>query len=128
MPENEFFMHSVNLTEVYYDAVYVSGEEKAQELFEKIAELPIIILWDLNVSFIKLVGKYKTSYRISFADAFVQALAEKEKAIVVSTDHHEFDAIERAGELSIYWLIPIRFQKPCSPCLISALALFKRPA
>lgn len=102
VPENEFFMHSVNLTEVYYDAVYVSGEEKAQELFEKVVRLPITILWDLNVSLIKLVGKYKTSYQISFADAFVLALAEKEKAIVVSTDHHEFDVIESAGELSFY--------------------------
>jgi len=102
--ENEFFMHSVNLTEVYYDAVYVAGEDKAQELFEKVAELPITILWDLNVPLIRLVGKYKTSYRISFADAFVLALAEKEKAIVVSTDHHEFDVIESAGELSICWL------------------------
>ena len=104
MPENEFFMHSVNLTEVYYDAVYVAGEEKAQELFEKVVGLPITILWDLNVSLIKLVGKYKTSYQISFADAFVLALAEKKKAIVVSTDHHEFDVIESAGKLSFYWL------------------------
>lgn len=104
VPENEFFMHSVNLTEVYYDGVYVSGEDKAQELFEKVAELPITIIWDLNISFIKLVGKYKTSYRISFADAFVLALAEKEKATLVSTDHHEFDVIETAGELSVYWL------------------------
>ena len=104
MPENEFFMHSVNLTEVHYDAVYVAGEEKAQELFEKVVGLPITILWDLNVSLIKLVGKYKTSYQISFADAFVLALAEKKKAIVVSTDHHEFDVIESAGKLSFYWL------------------------
>jgi hypothetical protein len=50
------------------------------------------------------VGKYKTSYQISFADAFVLGLAEKEKAIVISTDHHEFDVIESAGESSFYWL------------------------
>ncbi len=104
MPENEFFMHSVNLTEVYYDAVYVSGEEKAQELFEKVVKLPITILWDLDIFLVRLVGKYKTSYQIPFADAFVLALAEKEKAIIVTTDHHEFDVIENAGELSFYWL------------------------
>lgn len=103
-PENIFFMHSVNLTEVYYDAVYVSGKEKAQELFETVGKLPIIILWDLDISFIKLVGKYKTSYKISFADCFVLAFAEKEKATVISTDHHEFDIIESAEELSFYWL------------------------
>jgi len=104
VPENEFFMHSINLTEVYYDAVYVSGEEKAQELFEKITELPITILWDLDISLIKSVGKYKTSYKVSFADSFVLALAEQEKAIVLSTDHHEFDMIEKAEKLSFYWL------------------------
>ena len=102
VPENEFIMHSINLTEVYYDAVYVSGEEKAQELFETVAELPITILWNLDINFIKLVGKYKTSYKISFADSFVLALAEKETAIVISTDHHKFDPIEKAGELSFY--------------------------
>jgi PIN domain nuclease of toxin-antitoxin system len=102
--ENEFFMHSINLTEVYYDALYVSGEEKAQQLFEKVAELPITILWYLDVNFIKLVGKYKTSYRISFADSFVLALADKEKAIVISTDHHEFDVVEETTELTFYWL------------------------
>jgi len=103
-PENAFFMHSINLTEVYYDAVRVSGKEKAQELFETVAKLPITILWNLDIPFIKLVGKYKTSYKISFADCFVLALAEKEKAIVISTDHHEFDIIETTNKLSFYWL------------------------
>jgi len=32
------------------------------------------------------------------------ALADKEKAIVISTDHHEFDVVEAAKELSFYWL------------------------
>jgi len=104
LPENEFFMHSVNLTEVYYDAIYVSGKEKAQELFEKIGELPIKILWDLEILLIKLVGKYKTSYKISFADSFVLAVAEKEGAIVISTDHHEFNTVEKAGKLTFCWL------------------------
>ncbi len=102
--ENHFFMHSVNLAEVYYDAVRVSGEEKAQELFENVSRLPITVLWDLDISLIKLVGKYKTSYQISFADCFVLALAEKEKAIVISTDHHEFDPIESAERMLFYWL------------------------
>jgi len=49
-------------------------------------------------------GKYKTSYRISYADAFVLALAEQEKAIVISTDHHEFDPVEKTGEIRFFWL------------------------
>lgn len=33
------------------------------------------------------------------ADSFVLALAEREGGTVISTDHHEFDAIENAGVL-----------------------------
>jgi PIN domain nuclease of toxin-antitoxin system len=49
--DNEFFMHSINLTEVYYDAVYISGEEKAQELNTKRHTkflLLIVLSWHLQ--------------------------------------------------------------------------------
>ena len=48
--------------------------------------------------------EYKTSFRGSIADCFLLALAEKESAIVISTDHHEFDVIDNRGELAFYWL------------------------
>jgi len=43
----------------------------------------------LKASFIEILGKYKTSFKISYADSFVLALAEQENATVISTDHHE---------------------------------------
>jgi predicted nucleic acid-binding protein len=103
-PHNKFFMHAVNLGEVYYDSLRVSGKEKAQALFEDVAKLPITLIWDLDEYFIELIGKYKTSYRVSYADCFLLALAERENAIVISTDHHEFDVIDNTGELAFYWL------------------------
>lgn len=102
--KNRFFMHSINIGEVYYDSLRISGEEKARELFDDIAKLPINLIWTLDIPFIHLVGKYKTSYKISYADSFVLALAEREGGIVVSTDHHEFDPIEDAGVLGFSWL------------------------
>jgi hypothetical protein len=36
------------------------------------------------------------------------ALGEQEKGIVVTTDHHEFDAINNAGVLPFYWLKEIQ--------------------
>jgi len=102
--ENRFFIHAVNAGEVYYDMLRVSGKDKASELFEDISELPITVIWGLDISLIELSGKYKTSYRISYADSFVLALAERENAIVISTDHHEFDIVEKTGILSFYWL------------------------
>ena len=97
-------MHSMNLTEVYYDAIYVSGEEKADILFGIVKNLPITILWNLDTSLIKLVGKYKTSYKVFLADCFVLALANQENATVILTGHHEFDIIENSENLSFYWL------------------------
>jgi len=102
--KNSFFMHSINIGEVYYDSLRISGEEKARELFDDIAKLPINVIWTLDIPFIHLVGKYKTSYKISYADSFVLALAEREGGIVISTDHHEFDPLEGAGVLRFSWL------------------------
>ncbi len=101
---NKFFIHSVNLGEVYYDTLRFSGQETAQELFEDVSKLPITVIWELDVSLIQLAGKYKTSYKISYSDSFVLALAEREDATIISTDHHEFDAIDNAGDLLFYWL------------------------
>jgi predicted nucleic acid-binding protein len=42
--------------------------------------------------------------RISFADAFALALAERLNIPLVTTDHHEFDAIERKGHFRFMWL------------------------
>ena len=101
---NRFLMHSVNLGEVYYYSLRGSGKEKADELFDDILKLPIHIIWTFDFPFIQIVGKYKTSYRISYADSFALALAEQEEATVISTDHHEFDIIESEKKLSFYWL------------------------
>ena len=101
---NKFFIHSINFGEVYYDTLRYSGKEKANQLFANIAELPINIIWTIDPFFIQLVGKYKTSYKISYADSFVLALAEKENATVITTDHNEFDSIENNEILAFYWL------------------------
>jgi hypothetical protein len=41
--------------------------------------------------------KTYTSRTLSFADAFALALVERLNIPLVTTDHHEFDAIERKG-------------------------------
>jgi PIN domain nuclease of toxin-antitoxin system len=51
--KKRFLMHAVNVGEVYYDSLRVSGTEKAQELFDDLACLPITIVWMLDISFLK---------------------------------------------------------------------------
>ena len=39
-----------------------------------------------------------------YADAFALALAERLSVPLVTTDHHEFDAVERKGHVRFLWL------------------------
>jgi predicted nucleic acid-binding protein len=46
---------------------------------------------------------FKANYKISVADSFALGLAKVNQAVLVSGDHHEFDIIEKAGELKFHW-------------------------
>jgi hypothetical protein len=48
-------------------------------------------------AFIQRVGVMKVEERISSIDAFALALAERLNIPLVTTDHHEFDAVERVA-------------------------------
>jgi len=101
---NSFYLHSVTLGEVYYDSIRVGGIQYADELVEDVLKLPLDVVWSIDMSLIKLVGEFKSTFRISYADAFVLALASEKEASVITTDHHEFDPVEAAGALQFFWL------------------------
>lgn len=103
-PGKKFFLHSVNLGEVYYDSLRFSNKEYADKLLEDVKKLPIHIVWNLDAEFIKLLGKYKTSFKTSYADTFVLSLAEREEATVITTDYHEFSVVESSCNLTFLWL------------------------
>lgn len=102
--ENYFAMHIVNLEELYYVFWRSDGENKADEAWSKTTEMPIRIINSPNESFVKRVGRWKATQRISYADAFALATAEEHGVSLVTADHREFDSIERAGRLKFYWL------------------------
>jgi len=56
---------------------------------------------DMDAGFWKKAGHLKARGRISLADAFAVALAEREQAILVTSDHQEFDPLLAAGALPI---------------------------
>ncbi|MBT7088147.1 sigma-70 family RNA polymerase sigma factor, partial [bacterium] len=51
---------------------------------------PIQVIWGLDKNLVKLAGKYKSRYKISFADSFVLALAEKEKSVLT---HYYYEGL-----------------------------------
>lgn len=102
-PENVILMHAVNFGEVYYDALKTS-QETAEMLFVQMKKLPVKIHWNIDRNTIEIAGKFKINHRMSIADSFVLALAEIYNAQIISTDHHEFDAVEKNSNLKFYWL------------------------
>jgi len=98
------YMHAATIAEVYYDTLRSSNKEEAGRFLNTLKSLPITKSTNLNNNFIELIGHYKVNYKISFADCFVLALAAVKNAILISSDHHEFDAIENSTYLQLKWI------------------------
>jgi predicted nucleic acid-binding protein len=92
-PTTFLAMHVCNLGEVYYDFFRADGLTAAQTAWTNTLALPLTLRRDTDDAFIQRVGIVKVEERISFADAFALALAERLNIPLVTTDHHEFDAL-----------------------------------
>lgn len=102
--EAELSTMSINLYEVYYDALRHKPLEEAKKLLADMYTLPITIVEKLDRPLIQLAAYYKTTYSMSVADSFALALATQLDASLVSTDHHEFDAVDKSDEVAFFWL------------------------
>jgi predicted nucleic acid-binding protein len=100
----KLFMNRINLTEVYYDAWKSRGEQAAEEFIQGFSDLPVTVIDVLSESVMKVAARFKTSYKVSVADSFALATALLEDAALVTSDHHEFDVIEKAEEVSFHWI------------------------
>jgi len=97
------YMNIVQLLEVYYDRIYISGEENARTRIESVLAEPITIIETISYPIMYEAGRFKTSYSMSLADAFLCATAKSLGATLVTKDS-EMKATEDAGEFSILWL------------------------
>jgi predicted nucleic acid-binding protein len=102
--EIELYAMSINLYEVYYDALRHTSVEKAEELLADLYALPITVIENIDRPLIRRAAHFKTSYRMSVADSFALALATQLDASLISTDHHEVDDVEKSGEAKFFWL------------------------
>ena len=81
----------VSLTEVEYITLQEEGEEVAQQRLAEVRTLPI--QWHHSDNALcSAAAKLKAAHRISFADSFVAALAQRLDATLVHKDS-EFDAL-----------------------------------
>jgi len=98
------YIHQINILEIYYGIFREDGQDKADETYEKILALPIMIIDKLDASVFKEAGRLKATYKISLADSIVLAESKIKKAPIVTCDHHEFDILEENKEAIFYWI------------------------
>lgn len=93
-PDSECFAHSVNLCEIYYDALRQSDEATADLAIADFYAAGLQERADMDEAFWKLIGQLKVSPgRISLADCFALALAIRTGGTLVTADHHEMDRL-----------------------------------
>ena len=98
------FMHNASVAEFYYDLLYTYDQQEAHDILERINSYPILFIETISQEFIKQIGYFKSRYKISFADSFVLATAKLNSAKVLTSDHHEFDEVEKNGDVMFEWI------------------------
>jgi predicted nucleic acid-binding protein len=94
-------MHAINVCEVYYDCIRVVGKEQADRVVDSLVSGNVIIREDMDASFWKFAGSVKAGGRISLADTFAIALSAREEAILLTSDHHEFDPLVSKDDFTV---------------------------
>jgi len=86
--------HAINLCEVYYDCLRREDKNLADELLDEFWEVGLVRREDIDEEFWKSVGRIKADIgKVSLADSFAIALAQRMDGTVLTSDHHEFDRI-----------------------------------
>lgn len=100
----DMIMHMANLGEVYYDIVKRNDVITAQETYKDVKQLPIRFENRISDDMVYKIGDVKTRFRISYADAFAVAQTILSQFELITTDHKEFEPLEKAGVVKIKWL------------------------
>lgn len=104
-PGNSCLAHAINMCEVYYDFLLRADESTAEAAVLSLAGAGVAIREDASTDLWQQAGRIKARFRrVSLADCFCLALGKLENADVVSSDHHEFDAIAERGVCGIRFI------------------------
>ena len=97
------YMNKINLMEVYYDVIKSYNEREADKMLDVVKEMPIEIISELEDNVLKKAGQLKIKYKISLADSVALAETIIINGSLVTSDHHEFEPIEKRETIKINW-------------------------
>ena len=99
----EILMNRVNLLEVYYGFYHDKGKDYADKIIDSINH-SIIIITEFDELLFPEAGRLKASYKISLADSIVLSQAMATDGELLTTDHHEFDAVDGNEPIIFSWI------------------------
>ena len=94
-------MTTVNYGEVYYSILRAYGLKKVQDIDAMIKTLPIEMV-PADELLARESAAIKAFHKMSYADCFAAALAQKHKAEILTGDK-EFKSVER--DIKIHWIV-----------------------
>ena len=97
--ERRLLLSVVNWGEVYYVVWRKYGEAAARQKLEEMARLPLEVV-DVDMETTKLAASLKARHKLPYADCFAAALAQQEKATLITTDK-DFQSAQK--ELNLLW-------------------------
>jgi predicted nucleic acid-binding protein len=96
-------MNQINLLEVYYDVCKAYGQDEANKTLKTIRKFPIEIVVGLTEDVFKEAGRIKSTYKIPLGDSIALAECIIGKGILVTSDHKDFEPIEKIEDIKITW-------------------------
>jgi predicted nucleic acid-binding protein len=97
-------INQINLLEVYYHVCNVYDQDEADKALEKLKEFPIEIIIGLKQEVFREAGRIKSTYKIPLGDTILVAECIIGKWILVTSDHTDFERIEKIEDIKINWI------------------------
>jgi predicted nucleic acid-binding protein len=100
----EIVINKINLLEVYYNICREYGIIAAVNLLNEIKESPVTVKANLTDDVFKEAGRLKATYKVSLADSIALAETAVSNGLLLTSDHHEFDVIEKCENVKFCWI------------------------
>ncbi len=96
--EEQTFLPWPALLEVHYISRQEQGPGEADRRYALLKQLPSEILWKIDEPTLLTASRFKSTHRLSLADALIAAFAEQQDAVLLHKDP-EFEALADQVEL-----------------------------
>ncbi len=103
-PASQCYAHAMNLCEVFYQFYRAGGESSATGAISDLHSMNVIERADFDQTFWQDAGRLKANGGVSLADCFAIALTNRLGGALLTSDHHELDAVAAAGICSITFI------------------------